>query len=297
MKVNRIFLQICVLWALAMPLVARAQFILKTNANNTISIAGYRGSGTVLIPETIGGFPVVSIGNKAFDKTGVANVLVPDSVVEIDSGAFYECESLTNVTLGTDVSQIDTEVFALSSNLVSVCFRGNVPQFVGHSVYYNNSATFYYLPGTTGWGATVYGHPAVLWDPTVQFEYTTNSDGISLTVSSYIGYDGTATVPDSINFLPVSSIGADTLYFNDFYVTNIIIPDSVTNIEDFAFEGCGDLAYVNIGSGVANISQQAFIECYGIVDFIVDPNNRFFSDIDGVLYSRDQKSLFYIRPT
>ena len=47
---------------------------------------------------------------------------------------------------------------------------------------------------------------------------------------------------------PVSSIGYGA-FQNDF-PTNITIPDSVTNIGDFAFCACDDLESVTIGDGV-----------------------------------------------
>src|SRR5262249_17807589 len=47
--------------------------------------------------------------------------------------------------------------------------NGNAPGFVGADVFlYTDDATNYYLPGTTGWGATFAGRPAVLWNPLMQ---------------------------------------------------------------------------------------------------------------------------------
>jgi len=48
------------------------------------------------------------------------------------------------------------------------------------------NATVYYLPGTTGWGTTFAGRPAVLWKPLVQisdagFGVRTNLFGFTIT--------------------------------------------------------------------------------------------------------------------
>jgi hypothetical protein len=56
-------------------------------------------------------------------------------------------------------------------------------------VFYKDSATIYYLPGTTGWGTTFDGLPAVCWNPQAQtsgasFGVRTNRFGFKITGSS-----------------------------------------------------------------------------------------------------------------
>jgi hypothetical protein len=52
-----------------------------------------------------------------------------------------------------------------------------------------SNATAYYLPGTTGWGTTFGGRPAVLWSPRVQtssasFGVLTNAFGFTIAGST-----------------------------------------------------------------------------------------------------------------
>lgn len=49
-------------------------------------------------------------------------------------------------------------------------------------------------------------------------------------------------------------------------VTDIIIPDHVTNIGDYAFEYCSGLTSVTIGKGVTSIEYRAFSGCYKLVE-------------------------------
>ena len=63
------------------------------------------------------------------------------------------------------------------------------------------------------------------------------------------------------------NMGANPMYFaselrlNGIPVTNLVIPDSVTSIPDFAFYGCQSLTSVTVGSGVREIGESAFYGC------------------------------------
>ena len=177
MKFPRVSKIACLLLAAALPITGQAQFTFTTNADNAITITGYTGSnGVVMIPGTIAGLPVTSIGDWAFYATSVTNVLIPDSVTNIGDGAFFDCESLTNVTLGSSVTNVGDWAFGFCPSLMSVCCRGDAPSLGGDNVFYGNLATVYYLSGANGWGAVFDDHPAVLWNPEVPYSYTTNND-------------------------------------------------------------------------------------------------------------------------
>ncbi len=121
-----------------------------------------------------------------------------------------------------------------------------------------------------------------------QFTYTTNNGAISIT--GYTGPGGSVTIPSTINKLPVTSIGDDA--FDSYYtLTNIIIPNSVTNIGSWAFFGCGltsltipnsvtrigegafefcsHLTSVTIGTNVTSIGNSAFQQCSGLTSLTV----------------------------
>jgi hypothetical protein len=62
------------------------------------------------------------------------------------------------------------------------------------------------------------------------FEFTTNADGISVPITAYPGSSNVVNIPSTIDGLPVTDIGTNA--FEDcILLTNVTIPDSVTNIE------------------------------------------------------------------
>ena len=75
-----------------------------------ICILGYQGSEEDLaIPETIGNYPVTSIGNEAFfENQTIKTVTVPASVSVIGMSAFEKCVNLVNVQLNEGLKELGT---------------------------------------------------------------------------------------------------------------------------------------------------------------------------------------------
>ncbi len=108
---------------------------------------------------------VTRIGDVAFGGcTSLTNVTIGNSVTTIGYYAFLNCTSLTNVTIPESVTSIEHYAFYWCTSLTGVYFQGNAPS-LGWGVFDgDNHATVYYLPGTTGWGATYGGRPTALWE-------------------------------------------------------------------------------------------------------------------------------------
>jgi hypothetical protein len=116
-----------------------------------------------------------------------------------------------------------------------------------------------------------------------QFEYTANSDGVSITITNYTGPGGAVVIPNEIAGLTVTGIGDEyyPVFSNSLTgitipssvtsigpytflacsgLTNVTIPDSVTDIKDAAFGNCSNLSYVNIPDSVTDIEELVFYD-------------------------------------
>ncbi len=112
------------------------KFTVTTNSG-TITITGYTGvGGQMIIPSSINGLPVTSIGEYAFNEKGLTSIFIPASMITLQPGAFQYNDGL------------------------SVYFQGNAPS-AGDTVFTFSSATAYYLPGATGWSSTFAGITAI----------------------------------------------------------------------------------------------------------------------------------------
>ncbi len=86
-----------------------------------VEITKYKGSDTrVDIPSEINGSKVVAIGDKAFSKTNIVSVTMPQSVTYIGEMAFYNCKSLKTVNFSSRVSEIGSYAFDSCVSLTGV---------------------------------------------------------------------------------------------------------------------------------------------------------------------------------
>jgi len=108
-------------------------------------------------------------------------------------------------------------------SLTSAYFLGNAPPDDGtvfHSRQGTDPATVYYLPGTTGWGSTFGGVPAVLWNPQANtLSFTGGQFGFNLTgpTNAVIVIEACTNLSNPV-WLPVSTntlSGLGTSAFSD----------------------------------------------------------------------------------
>jgi len=64
----------------------------------------------------------------------------------------------------------------------------------------------------------------------------------------------------------------DAYAFTEVALTNIVIPDNVTNIENGAFLRCQNLTSVVIGNGVISIGDNAFESCDSLTSLTIPGN-------------------------
>jgi len=94
--------------------------------NDAATLTGYRGdTAFVQVPDMLDGYPVVKIGQRAFEGTDVTVVELPDSVTEIDWFAFYGCAKLLYVSLPVGVTRMGYAVFDECPHVTVLCESGS----------------------------------------------------------------------------------------------------------------------------------------------------------------------------
>ena len=104
-------------------------------------------------------------------------------------------------------------------------------------------------------------------------------------LTKYNGPGGDVVIPDSVTDI-------ESLAFNGCTgLTSVTIPDSVTYIGPYAFLGCTGLTSVTIPSSVNSYGSGMFVGCTSLTSIQVDAGNGMLASVDGVLFSLDMQVL------
>ncbi len=223
---------------------------------------------------------------------------VPDGVIEIDYVAFALCENIEKITLSDDIKIVDSSAFEACESLCEIYYSGSEDDWnaieiasgndplLNANIHFNYSATNIVDSGTCGENLT----------------WTLDSEG-TLTISGtgdMYDYEDEDDMPwDSDSALiksviiknGVTSIG--TYAFAECKnIESVSMPESMVSVDGYAFTWCDSLRSIYIPKNVENIGLVA-VACAG-VDFeeiIVDPENQYYTSVDGVLYNKDMTQL------
>ena len=223
---------------------------------------------------------VTSIGERAFgDCSGMTSLTIGNSVTNIGAYAFYYCQGLTSVTIPDSVTNIGNYAFLNSSAMKNVAFMGNAPT-VGAQPFYGvaSGCVASVSPTSTGWGVEV----GETWKGLILRylpEFTIDADGVLTGVNLHEVTE--VVIPDG-----VTSIG-EWVFNGCDGMTSVTIPNSVTNIGGAAFYNCTGLKSVTIGSGVTSIGEIAFYACSGLEsltmpDSVTSIGNQAFYNCSGL---------------
>lgn len=98
------------------------------------------------------------------------------------------------------------------------------------------------------------------------YQYTVSEDGTA-EITKYLGHEENVEIPSEINGSTITSIGK------------------------YAFGYCNSIVNVQIPSSITKIGNIAFNDCEKLENILVDKQNEYYCDINGILFSKDKTKL------
>ena len=197
------------------------------------------------------------------ENLGDATEVIITGFSEIEDYAFYECSSLTSVTIPNSVTTIGEWAFGSCERLTSVTIPNSVTS-IGEGVFSGcNSLTSVTIPNSvTSIGQDAFWGCSSLTSVTIPNSVTSIGEGAFLDCNSLTS----VTIPNS-----VTSIG-EWAFSGCSSLTSVTIPNSVTSIGEGVFNGCESLTSVTIPNSVTSIGELAFVDCNSLTSVTI-PNS------------------------
>ena len=151
------------------------------------------------------------------------DVVIPEGVTEIGKEVFNKNKAISSITLPKSLRIVGSQAFASCDALMSVSVPSAVKEI--------------------RWGA---------------FDWCKNLKSVSIdNLEAWCSIEFDGMFANSGNPL---SAGAN-LYLNGELLKNLVVPETVKEIHDYAFSHCASLESVVIPEGVTTIGEYAFFEC------------------------------------
>lgn len=191
-------------------------------------------------------------------------VILPDSITELRHKIFYDCKNLKEIIIPEGVTRIDSYAFYNCESLEEIIIPEGVTDIGKYAFHYCINLKKITIPQGV---ATI---------ERCTFRYCRSLTEI--------------TIPEMTSNIEESAFsGCESL-------TKITMSEGVKNIGKSAFADCSNLKAITIPKGVTNISSDAFYGCSSLRDINVESENATYSSKDGVLLTKDEKTIICYPP-
>lgn len=207
----------------------------------------------------------------------LTNLIIPDNVSSVSAEAFAYCNSLTSVTVPENVIELRIRAFDNCNNLAHVTINSNSVMSSGGIKGIFGANVSEYIIGNS---VTTIGNSA-FYDCTGMTSVTIGNSVSNIANSAFANCSGLSEVHISDlatwcnitfeNLLANPLYTAHNLYLNDDIVSDLIIPENVTSIGNYAFNGCTCIVSLTVPKSVTNIGNNVFDNCNNLMAIVWCP--------------------------
>lgn len=232
----------------------------------------------LVIPDTLGGFPVTEISSYAFSGRRFEVVKIPNTVEEIGAGAFSGNDKLKSVTLPENLAYISSNLFAGCQKLTDVKFNSRLTS-IGNRAFYNcislssikmkdavrriDEEAFYncYKLKEIVFSNKLTKIGSKAFYKAYNLKKVTLPKSVKRVCEEAFGH---CTELTSVQFKNPDTKIEKRLYVGCKSMVKISLPKNIKEIPEYTFYRCENLSKVQLPKTVSIIKQKAFKQCYAL---------------------------------
>lgn len=302
------------------------------------AFSGCGSLSAVSLPDSL-----TSIGSNAFANcAALTEIIIPDRVAELGSGAFNGCGSMVSARIGSGVTTIGARAWENCGSLTEITLPAGLSD-LGNYVW-NGCGSLQAINVQAGGAAyksadgvlfSSDGEELIRFPQAKQGAYSIPAGVVSIRESAFLDCAGVTaiSIPEGVTVIPSDAFrdcsamtsvsipdGVTAIRsraFENSALQTLDLPDTVTEIELWAFRNCGGLKTLDLPEQISSLSIGAFGECSGLTEVSVpagaenisfhyvftgcgnltevdvDEANEAFCSAGGVVFSRDRGVLIF----
>lgn len=206
-------------------------FMVEVTYEEYPSVKNYEGVSTLNIPET------VTYNDTTYEVTSIGIT------------AFYDCKSLTNVSIPNSVNYMGDSVFYQCTSLQSVSLPNGIMTIPPHMFYNCSALRSIVLPNSV----------------------------VLIAESAFMG----CTSLEDLNLGESLGDIAENAFRKCTSLREVLLPHSIVSIGKTAFYGCSELTSIYLSAQVEKLGDKLFEGCVKLNEIVVDENNQIYDSREG----------------
>lgn len=292
-----------------------------TSSGTKLKVTAGPTTGDVTIPDTViyegTTYTVTEIYNKAFQKSQITSVTMPNTLTKVGNNAFEGCTNLASISFSTALTSIGSSAFKGCTALTGISLPATLITINMYSFDGCTGLTSVIIPDkvtsisgnpfqncsnlrsfTLGAKISSFTATNVLKNSPVE-EVNVSEANTKLSSADGVLYDKKQTTvqfypwnkPGDSYTLPSTCITIKGAFADVLYLKTLIAP-SITTVPNFSFSNCALLERVEFGAALSTFGYRCFEKCANMQTVVIAPENTNVKYSNGVVLSADDQTLF-----
>ena len=222
----------------------------------------------------------------AYCNRGLTSYDIPETVTNIGTGAFKDCEKLPNIVIKPAVLSIGSYAFNGCTSLTGVTFEeceealslgyneaGAGSAYLGKGMFFDCPLESVFIGRSLSYKTNMqYGYSPFANSATLQTA-TMGKGATTISANLFYGNHKLKTVTISETVISIGS----SAFLNCDIISDLLLPNSLETIGDYAFSGCSLLSGLIFHPALKSIGNYAFRGCTNFTNFAFEESEEVLS--------------------